>query len=272
MEVLRAAQRETNAATILITHDLGLIAELADRVVVMYAGRVVELGGVYEIFANPKHPYTVGLMNSLARLDADLEWLKPIPGRRRACSRRLPAAHSTPGAPTRRGRAGAGPTFRSSARSARAASTLGVPLRRGARVGKSSVRSWRSRPDRDRDPDSGGDGRGSRSDDQRGRRAPPDRGARQALPDQAGPVQAHRRAGAGRLRRRPDGPGRRDAGDRRRVRVRQDDARPDDHQADRADRGDDHLRRAGHHRPQAPRDATRSPRHPDRLPGSRTRR
>ena len=80
IEVLRAAQRETNAATILITHDLGLVAELADRVVVMYAGRVVELGGVHEIFANPKHPYTVGLMSSLARLDADQEWLQPIPG------------------------------------------------------------------------------------------------------------------------------------------------------------------------------------------------
>ena len=80
MEVLRAAQRETNAATILITHDLGLVAELADRVVVMYAGRVVELGDVYEIFANPKHPYTIGLMSSLARLDTDQEWLEPIPG------------------------------------------------------------------------------------------------------------------------------------------------------------------------------------------------
>jgi oligopeptide/dipeptide ABC transporter ATP-binding protein len=80
VEVLRAAQRETHAATILITHDLGLIAELADRVVVMYAGRVVELAGVYDIFNHPRHPYTVGLMNSLARLDADLEWLNPIPG------------------------------------------------------------------------------------------------------------------------------------------------------------------------------------------------
>jgi oligopeptide/dipeptide ABC transporter ATP-binding protein len=56
------------------------VAELADRVVVMYAGRVVELGDVYTIFNSPRHPYTVGLMNSLARLDADLEWLQPIPG------------------------------------------------------------------------------------------------------------------------------------------------------------------------------------------------
>jgi oligopeptide/dipeptide ABC transporter ATP-binding protein len=80
IEVMRAAQEETHAATILITHDLGLIAELADRVVVMYAGRVVELGDVYTIFNAPRHPYTVGLMTSLARIDADREWLEPIPG------------------------------------------------------------------------------------------------------------------------------------------------------------------------------------------------
>ena len=80
VEVLKAAQRETHAATVLITHDLGLIAELADRVVVMYAGRVVELADVFTIFNSPRHPYTVGLMKSLARLDADQEWLEPIPG------------------------------------------------------------------------------------------------------------------------------------------------------------------------------------------------
>jgi oligopeptide/dipeptide ABC transporter ATP-binding protein len=80
VEVLKAAQQETHAATVLITHDLGLIAELADRVVVMYAGRVVEIGDVFTIFASPRHPYTVGLMRSLARLDTDQEWLEPIPG------------------------------------------------------------------------------------------------------------------------------------------------------------------------------------------------
>ena len=67
VEVLRAAQEETHAATILITHDLGLIAELADRVVVMYAGKVVELSDVFTIFNSPRHPYTIGLMSSLAR-------------------------------------------------------------------------------------------------------------------------------------------------------------------------------------------------------------
>jgi oligopeptide/dipeptide ABC transporter ATP-binding protein len=80
IEVLRTAQRETHAATILITHDLGVIAELADRVVIMYGGRAVELGDVYTIFNSPRHPYTVGLMNSLARLEGEQEWLEPIPG------------------------------------------------------------------------------------------------------------------------------------------------------------------------------------------------
>jgi oligopeptide/dipeptide ABC transporter ATP-binding protein len=80
VEVIKAAQKHTHAAIVLITHDLGLIAELADRVVVMYAGRVVELGDVYTIFESPRHPYTIGLMNSLARVDTDIERLIPIPG------------------------------------------------------------------------------------------------------------------------------------------------------------------------------------------------
>jgi oligopeptide transport system ATP-binding protein len=80
LEVLKKAQDETGAATILITHDLGLIAELADRVIVMYAGRVVELGDVHTIFGKPRHPYTIGLMESLPSLEADEDWLRPIPG------------------------------------------------------------------------------------------------------------------------------------------------------------------------------------------------
>jgi len=80
LEVLKKAQDETHAATILITHDLGLIAELADRVIVMYAGKVVELGDVNTIFESPRHPYTIGLMDSLPRLGAEEDWLRPIPG------------------------------------------------------------------------------------------------------------------------------------------------------------------------------------------------
>jgi oligopeptide/dipeptide ABC transporter ATP-binding protein len=80
IEVLKTAQRETHAAIVLITHDLGLIAELADRVVVMYAGKVVELADVHTIFAAPRHPYTIGLMESLPALTVDESFLRPIPG------------------------------------------------------------------------------------------------------------------------------------------------------------------------------------------------
>ncbi|MEX0658862.1 MAG: ABC transporter ATP-binding protein [Egibacteraceae bacterium] len=80
LDVLAVAQRETNAATILITHDLGIIAEMADRVAVMYAGKVVEVADVHAIFHQPRHPYTLGLMASLPRLETDLERLCPIPG------------------------------------------------------------------------------------------------------------------------------------------------------------------------------------------------
>ena len=80
LDLLRVAQRETGAATLLITHDLGVVAELADRVVVMYAGRVVEQGDVTTIFSAPRHPYTLGLLESLPRLDRDVEELHPIPG------------------------------------------------------------------------------------------------------------------------------------------------------------------------------------------------
>jgi oligopeptide/dipeptide ABC transporter ATP-binding protein len=80
LEVLKTAQEETHAATILITHDLGLIAEMADRVVVMYAGQVVEVADVETIFRAPRMPYTMGLMNSLPRLEADEDRLIPITG------------------------------------------------------------------------------------------------------------------------------------------------------------------------------------------------
>jgi oligopeptide/dipeptide ABC transporter ATP-binding protein len=80
LEVLKKARDETHAATILITHDLGLIAELADRVIVMYGGRIVEMGDVHTIFAGPRNPYTIGLMESLPRVSVDDDWLRPIPG------------------------------------------------------------------------------------------------------------------------------------------------------------------------------------------------
>ena len=81
LEALRTALSETHAALLLITHDLGVVAGLADRVLVMYAGRPVELGSVDDIFYSPAMPYTIGLLGSLPRLDEEGdERLRPIPG------------------------------------------------------------------------------------------------------------------------------------------------------------------------------------------------
>ena len=80
LDVLRTAQRESGAALVLVSHDLGVIAQLADRVAVMYAGRVVETAGVDELFAAPRHPYTLGLIGAVPRLDARGGPLVPIPG------------------------------------------------------------------------------------------------------------------------------------------------------------------------------------------------
>jgi peptide/nickel transport system ATP-binding protein len=80
MESLQLAQEETGAAMILITHDLGVIAGQADRVMVMYAGKPVETGTVEDIFYTPRMPYTFGLLGSLPRLDRVSNRLTPIPG------------------------------------------------------------------------------------------------------------------------------------------------------------------------------------------------
>ena len=80
LDVIRTLQRETNTAMILITHDLGVVAEMCDRVAVMYAGEIVEEGDVTGLFANPKHPYTRGLIGSVPRLGEDREELSVIPG------------------------------------------------------------------------------------------------------------------------------------------------------------------------------------------------
>ena len=80
VEVLKKAQDESHAATLLVTHDLGLVSQVANRIMVMYAGRIVEAGDIYAIFASPRHPYTIGLLKSVPRLTGNSEWLTPIPG------------------------------------------------------------------------------------------------------------------------------------------------------------------------------------------------
>ena len=80
LALMNKLQEEFHTAIIIITHDLGVVAETADDVVVMYAGRIIEQGTVERIFSHPQHPYTWGLLGSLPRLDADVERLVQIPG------------------------------------------------------------------------------------------------------------------------------------------------------------------------------------------------
>ena len=81
LDELRKLRAETDAGIILVTHDLGVVADIADRIVVMYAGRVVEQGTLDEIFYDPQHPYTWGLLGSITRIDRDRSQRLPaIPG------------------------------------------------------------------------------------------------------------------------------------------------------------------------------------------------
>jgi oligopeptide transport system ATP-binding protein len=80
LELMKSIQEETKSAIIFITHDLGVVANIADRVAVMYAGKIVEIGTVDDVFYNPKHPYTWGLLGSMPTLDSGDEDLVTIPG------------------------------------------------------------------------------------------------------------------------------------------------------------------------------------------------
>jgi peptide/nickel transport system ATP-binding protein len=80
LELLQELSEEFDMAIQFITHDLGVVAEICDRMMVMYAGEVVEQGTVEEIYYEPEHPYTVGLMSSIPRVGADIDQLDTIPG------------------------------------------------------------------------------------------------------------------------------------------------------------------------------------------------
>jgi peptide/nickel transport system ATP-binding protein len=80
LDLLSDLQRRLGMAILIITHDLGVIAEVADQVLVMYAGQIVESADVADLFADPQHPYTIGLLGSIPRLDVDRERLATIEG------------------------------------------------------------------------------------------------------------------------------------------------------------------------------------------------
>jgi oligopeptide/dipeptide ABC transporter ATP-binding protein len=94
LELMKSLSRRLGAAIMMITHNLGVVARYADRVNVMYAGKIVERGTAREIYANPRHPYTLGLLRSVPRLDEPRRAkLQPIPGQPPDLSR-LPAGCS----------------------------------------------------------------------------------------------------------------------------------------------------------------------------------
>jgi peptide/nickel transport system ATP-binding protein len=80
LALLKSLQKERKMTIILITHDLGIVAEFCDEVLVMYAGHGMETGTTREIFLNPQHPYTKGLLNSITRVERNVSRLQSIPG------------------------------------------------------------------------------------------------------------------------------------------------------------------------------------------------
>jgi oligopeptide transport system ATP-binding protein len=80
IDLLKELQRKTNTSIVFITHDLGVVANVADRVAVMYAGRIIEIGRVDEVFYDPRHPYTWGLLGAMPTLEKEMRALTPIPG------------------------------------------------------------------------------------------------------------------------------------------------------------------------------------------------
>ena len=80
LELMQGLQADLNMAIMFITHDLGVVADMADEVAVMYLGKIVERGAAADIFRDPKHPYTIALLESLPRMDQRREWLQTIRG------------------------------------------------------------------------------------------------------------------------------------------------------------------------------------------------
>ena len=100
LAVMQDLRERTDAGIVLVTHDLGVVADVADRILVMYAGRVVEQGTVDEIFYDPQHPYTWGLLGSIARIDRPRpERLPAIAGLPPSLSDRPAGCHFRPRCP-----------------------------------------------------------------------------------------------------------------------------------------------------------------------------
>ncbi|GIP23537.1 ABC transporter ATP-binding protein [Paenibacillus sp. J22TS3] len=101
LELMKKLQKERGTAIIFITHDLGVVAEMCDRVAVMYAGQIVEQGDVRTLFKEAKHPYTIGLLNSMPKFSGEMKRLKAIPGQVPHPSEYLPGCRFAQRCPSR---------------------------------------------------------------------------------------------------------------------------------------------------------------------------
>ncbi len=274
LALLERLRRELDMAMILITHDLGVVAEACDDVAVMYGGRIVERAAVGELLRHPRHPYTRGLMRAMPKAEST----NPDQARAGCRAARAPAGDRRPGAAARQvPRRGA-----ASPRAARTPPTTAAPPRRRwrRRITKkprtrTTTRTTTALPRPRTTPpaitqapaggrvrDDGGAASGSGD-------GAADLGARsgEALPRARGfgaPIAAGRARGRRRLLRPFRG---RDAGAGRRVGLGQDDARADGAAAHRPDRGADPVRGQGPGAPAAPAAARAAPPHADDLSG-----
>ena len=251
LELIDKVKRDFDIGVILITHDLGVVAETAQTVMVMYAGRAVEHGPAREVFSQPQHPYTWGLLESMP---CDRGQARAAAGDRglAAVGHRSPARLSVPSA------------LPAPLRSLRQAAPAARPDR-GRPCRRLSPRRRRQAPavGRARGRPAGG-GRVSATRDP----LVEVEGLTKHFPVASGVFTAQHRRGARGRGRHAERPPRRDARHRRRVGLRQVDDRAADAQADRADRGHDPLRGPRHHEPQRARDAPGAARDADDLPGS----
>ncbi len=99
LKLLADLKKDMNAGVLFITHDLGVVAEIADRIVVLYAGRKVEEGTVEQIFKNAQHPYTIGLMRAVPDVDSDEYNIQPIAGSIPAITDEIPGCRFNPRCP-----------------------------------------------------------------------------------------------------------------------------------------------------------------------------
>ena len=221
--LIQQLQADHGTAVVLITHDLGVVAETADDIVVMYAARIAEQAPVYSLFEQPQHPYTWGLLGSLPRLDVELERLTQIRGQPPSLLRTPPGCRFRPRCAYAFDRCRPSCPRRRLPRSTPIISTRASSRRSGSVSGVGTRRS-RARPRRG----------GSRD-----RRPARGRERHEALPDHAGDrLQEGGGVGQGARRRLAGGASRRDARDRRRVRMREVDPGPRDHAPPRGDERD----------------------------------